>query len=351
MDQSRVSHLLQRSLLGIVLGIIYAQAAFEDSAELLPVSAITGLVMGLLTAWLDHYIFSGKIRRLRFLTVLAVRTITYLVVIVLTILSAAAIVQIMRNPGLGIGDLVKNPKLYAWLFEKSFSWGVFYSFMILLLVQYINVTIRLIGPQTLRNYIIGRYHQPKEEERIFMFLDIKNSTGMAEALGHFRWHKMLNDFFFDITRPVYDSKGSIYQYVGDEVVVTWIKERGVSNVNCIRCFYRIKKRIASRQERYLKKYGFNVEFKAGLHIGKVVTGEIGDYKRDIVFHGDAINTASRIQEECNRLKKEILLSSELLELLPLTEEFVPEYLEDIKLRGKEKPIRLNSIKVINGDGT
>lgn len=63
-------------------------------------------------------------------------------------------------------------------------------------------------------------------------------------------------------------------------------------------------------------YGLVPEFKAGAHSGEVIAAEIGDLKKGIVFSGDVLNTAARIQGECNRLGRRLLVSRELMEQLP-----------------------------------
>ncbi|MEM6766835.1 MAG: adenylate/guanylate cyclase domain-containing protein [Bacteroidota bacterium] len=340
MPERKVSHLIQRTLLGFVLGFLYAAAAY-DQENVLSLGAFTGALIGIITAWLDHYIFSGRIRRLRFSLTLLVRTVSYLASIFFCLVLMGSIY--FYGTGRRGEELLYALLHNSWVKEGSLIWTVLFSFALILAFQYINLTIRLLGPNTLANYLRGKYHKPVEEERIFMFLDLQSSTTIAEKLGHFRWHNMLNDFFFDIAEPVNVSLGAIYQYVGDEVVISWPKRRGVKNLNVIKCFYRIQRKIDQRRHRYQKKYGVNISFKAGCHIGKVISGEIGDLKREIVFHGDTVNTASRIQEECNRLQRKFLISGELLEELALGDEFIAEFMGSIQLRGKEVNINLFSI--------
>lgn len=43
------------------------------------------------------------------------------------------------------------------------------------------------------NLLLGRYHRPVAEERIFMFLDLNDSTAIAAALGPFRFNDFKND--------------------------------------------------------------------------------------------------------------------------------------------------------------
>ena len=42
---------------------------------------------------------------------------------------------------------------------------------------------RLLGQNVLLNFITGRYHKPRLEERILLFIDMEGSTGLAERLG------------------------------------------------------------------------------------------------------------------------------------------------------------------------
>jgi adenylate cyclase len=190
------------------------------------------------------------------------------------------------------------------------------------------------------NLIKGKYNTPKEEKRIFMFLDLNSSTAIAENLGDKKYHSFLRDFYSDITNPILDNKGEIYQYVGDEVVVAWRYNEGIERNQCVRCFFDIKDRIAVLKDKYLLRYGIWPSFKAGMHCGMVVVGEIGNIKRDITYSGDVLNTASRIQALCKELKQEVIASAELVEELQPLQAFAAQDLGMIKLRGKEKQMPL-----------
>jgi adenylate cyclase len=118
-----------------------------------------------------------------------------------------------------------------------------------------------------------------------MFLDINSSTTIAERLGNTKYHDLLKEFFADVTSPIIENKGEIYQYVGDEIVVTWASGDQVQYWNCIKCFFEIKLHIERHREKYLSNYGLVPSFKAGIHYGKVTVGEIGIIKRDITCSG------------------------------------------------------------------
>ena len=57
----------------------------------------------------------------------------------------------------------------------------------------------------------------------------------------------------------------------------------------------LKNRLKSRTAWYNQKFGVNPDFKAGIHLGEVTTGEIGALKKEIIFTGDVLNTTARIQ--------------------------------------------------------
>ncbi|RZK01060.1 MAG: adenylate/guanylate cyclase domain-containing protein, partial [Flavobacterium sp.] len=197
---------------------------------------------------------------------------------------------------------------FAFFSSHSFlSVGLFMASIILICQFYIEVSDN-IGQEVLTNLLKGKYHSPKVEERIYMFLDMKSSTTIAERLGHTRYFEMLKQYFSDLSDPVITYNGEIYQYVGDEMVVSWKLSNGLLNNNCIKCFFAMKAAIAKRSEAYIKTFGLVPDFKAGFHSGKVTTGEIGVIKKEIIFTGDVLNTTARIQELCNHLEVPIIIS-------------------------------------------
>lgn len=201
------------------------------------------------------------------------------------------------------------------------------------------------GQGVFKDIAIGKYHTPKEEKRVFMFLDLNSSTSIAERLGDETYHRMLRDFFADITNPILENHGSIYQYVGDEVIVSWEYRHGIEQAAAVNCFFDVKEHIEELREKYIKKYGFVPSFKAGIHCGEVVVGEVGIIKRDITYSGDVLNTTSRIQGMCNQFNEEVIVSEDLISRIRLAGRFTTALLGSIKLRGKEKELSLSSVRL------
>jgi len=200
-----------------------------------------------------------------------------------------------------------------------------------------------IGHGILINFFTGKYHAPKEEKRIFMFLDMKSSTTIAEKLGHIKYFELLKEYYFDLSEAIIEYSGEIYQYIGDEIVVSWKYKEGIENNNCIRCFFAMKEDLSKRMDWYTENFGLLPAFKAGFHIGKVTTGEIGALKKEIIFTGDVLNSAARIQGLCNRYRVDLLISGDVVKSLDLDSEFKIKSLGKNELRGKMVNIDLYTI--------
>jgi len=191
------------------------------------------------------------------------------------------------------------------------------------------------GPGNLRSFFMGRYFRPQREEHIFMFLDLRSSTYIAQVLGEQQYFNFIKDVIRDATPVILRHKGRIYQYVGDEITVSWWMNQGLNKLNCIRCPMEIRKIFNHRSSYYTAQYGVVPDFKAGLHCGPVMVGEIGVVKRDIAFSGEVVGTAARIQNRCNHLEVNLLISQDLKDLLPWEgSRLIPEHKGDLLIKGK-----------------
>ena len=200
------------------------------------------------------------------------------------------------------------------------------------------------GPGVFRKFLLGRYFKPRREERIFMFLDLRSSTAIAEELGEEQYFSFLREVFQFATPAILKHQGEIYQYVGDEIVISWEMEKGLRNANCINAYFDIQELLNQRKSYFLNKYAAYPEFKAGVHQGHVMAGEIGVVKREIAYSGDVLNTAARIQSKCNEFGVNLLFSNNLMGRLSLGN-LVPQELGDIELRGKQERVKLFTLQV------
>ncbi len=190
---------------------------------------------------------------------------------------------------------------------------------------------RLLGPRILVSLLTGRYHQPREEQRIVLFMDLRGSTQAAEKLGDKQFHRFLNQVFWDVTDPVLEAGGEIYRYVGDEIIVTWPVERGAGNAACVGCVFAVEDALAR---------GIEPRLRSALHAGPLIVGEMGDVKREIVMLGDTMNTTARIEGVCRTMQTDSIASAAALELSLLPPGVRAQNLGAVALRGKESGIEL-----------
>ena len=179
-----------------------------------------------------------------------------------------------------------------------------------------------------------------------MFLDLKDSTPYAEQLGHVRFSQLIQDCFYDLNKVVPNFNAEIYQYVGDEAILSWKPKDGIRDLNCIAVFFAFKEKLTEHVSNYQNKYGLVPEFKAGVNVGEATIAEVGDVKKEIAYHGDVLNTAARIQAVCNTYEKALLISEKLENLLHFTSEYKKVLVDEVSLKGKSKPIKIFSIEKV-----
>jgi adenylate cyclase len=206
-------------------------------------------------------------------------------------------------------DLAINPS-HLWE-DKTFFVTIIYVLLVAIVQSFIKIANEKFGKGVFLKILLGKYKKPKEEKRIFMFLDLKASTTIAESLGHFKYSQFIQDCFYDLNDIVPKYSAEIYQYVGDEAVLTWPYTKGLADNNCVALFFEFENLLKDKAPYYKEKYGQVPEFKAGLHGGKLMVAEVGVVKKELAFHGDVINTSARIQGECNKYDVSILISEQL----------------------------------------
>jgi adenylate cyclase len=248
------------------------------------VGVVIGVVLAAPLALLEESAFDERVRRLPFSVAILTKVFTYL----------GSVLGVFLLVGFVFGWLagLTMDDFWASMKEPIFAYQVGVGFLLYVVILFFRQLDRLLGPGVLLRYLLGRYHRPRREVRIFMFLDLKSSTTLAEELGHERYYGLVNEFFRDISGPVLDNAGEIYEYVGDEAVLTWEEEKGLKDARCLRVFFEIDRIIEGKQQQYLDLFGVVPEFKAGVHLGEVISAEIGDLKKGLVFNGDVLNTGA-----------------------------------------------------------
>jgi adenylate cyclase len=202
---------------------------------------------------------------------------------------------------------------------------------------------RLVGERTLRDIVLGRYHRSRTEERFFLFVDIAGSTPLAERIGPDAIHRFLSEVFRLASDPIDDHRGEVYQYVGDEIVITWTVAEGRAGARPVACFFGIEQTLARAAPQFEREFGAAPRLRGALHGGPVVTGEVGGSRRAIVYHGDVMNTTSRIEQATRDLGRQFLVSSDAMERLADLGRFALDDLGLQHLRGRAAAVHVYAV--------
>jgi adenylate cyclase len=203
---------------------------------------------------------------------------------------------------------------------------------------------RLIGFSELRRLLSGRYLQPREERRVFLIVDLKESSAAARRLGDLRYLRLLDAFFDDVADVALDHGAEIHKYVGDEAILTWLEASALDGARCALCPLALAQRVREASAEYRRSFGFVPSFRAVLHSGLIVAGEIGGLKRELAFVGDTLNTAARLLDVSRESGEDVVLSSALAARLHLPNGLTAVPLGDVRVRGKDGPLSVVALR-------
>ena len=275
----------------------------------------------------------GRLLDLPFAAHLAIKSIVYLISIL---------------AGLSIGSLLFPDVLPSVMSGLSVE-NVAAAIGISVVMQLGMAFNRLLGPRVLANLFSGRYHTPVIEDRIFLFLDLVESTSIAERIGPVAFLRLLNRFVKDVTASIVVHRGEIHKYVGDEIIATWPTELGIKNARCVMAVIAAKAALDAKGDDYETEFGVRPRFRAGMHFGNAVTGEMGTVKLEIAHLGDVVNTTARIQQSCREHGQWFLVSKELIDSvrsqIPPLPTFQLKQMGEIPLRGKQGAMSLTAIEI------
>lgn len=315
---------------------VVASAVKYEVYDYLIFGVVLGIMVGVVYTVVE-YVFDKFLTKSIYLGLtLVLKSIIYLILLIFSLSFIAFLAEDYLN--------VDFPNERGWWISNKIFWIVTaYFFICSLFFSFIRLSNDKFGKGVIFKMLIGRYRNPREVERIFMFLDLKSSTTHAEQLGHLKYSQLIQDCFFYLNKIINKYNANIYQYVGDEAVISWLPKRGIRRLNCIKLYFEFDRNLKKHARYYDRKYGIQPEFKAGLHCGKIIIAEVGTVKKELAYHGDVINSTSRIQEKCNEYDESLIISEDLLHRLKLTSKYEAVSLGDELLAGKTEELRIYAI--------
>lgn len=344
---SRRSRREWRIILWIILASAVISAYFGYAVTSGDEPPLRGVLQGILTSLLIatpitlFEVRRGRInslvwmRRLPLAGYFLVKVAFYCVVIVTALIVSRGVMSIGDRPFV--------------IFDPIFRNSVFFAIGMSVFGNLIVETGRLLGFGTLKNLLLGRYARPRNERKAFLLIDMKDSTGLAEKLGALRFHELLNAFFRDIADAAMECEAEIHKYVGDEVILTWPAGPALREGDCLACPFLARQNIVRNAALYRERFDAVPGFRAALHCGDIVAGEIGDVRREIAYVGDTLNVTARLLEASKGLRRDVLVSAELLASARLPPNIEAEPLPTLSIRGRDAPLEIAALSLGVGE--
>lgn len=285
------------------------------------ISALVGMVMGATHTFLYPLIIRTRNIIINF-------CLKFLIFILLSVSVCDVFFLVSGLPSLDFSHA--KPGLFAPALLDVFIYLIFIEIVVGILV-----TIRTnLGRNYLKKLIRSTYFSPKEEYRVFMFTDLKHSTSSAERLGSIDFSRFIQDCFKEFSNAALDFGGEIYQFVGDEVVTSWLAEKKFDYRDCVALHFSLCNRLERKKDYFRKEYGLFPEFRSSIHVGNVSAALVGEFKTEIAYHGGVLNLCSRLQEICRLTGRDLVVSQTFHHMLiKAPADYCFEEIEDIVLKG------------------
>ena len=329
--------ILVAAAIGAGYGVVLAPKGFSPLVSILVGIGngilISGSIAGIEIFLLREGTSMKRGLRLPFVAVVLLKTLAYAGIVSIVVVGAPQLAKIF--PGL----LRPTP-----LDRHTELITIGFSMMMTLVFVIILQAASLVGRRTFRNLVMGRYRQPRAERRFFLFVDVIGSTAIAERLGPLQAHRFLAAVFSATAEPIAVSRGEIYQYVGDEIVITWTEADGRLDARPLRCFFLMEEALRGLNDSFRAQFAAEPGLRGALHLGEVIAGEVGEQRRAIVYHGDVMNTASRLEQATRDLGCRFIASTTAVESCLEKNDFQLKDLGELALRGRRQPIRAFAVE-------
>ena len=298
--------------------------------------ALSGALIGAAVSSLIAFVLQApgtRLARASFMVTVAVRSLLYLVIF----LAAMAVAQLL---------VPNHPPARPVSISRD---DVLFCFGVTFVLSFLFEVNSLLGQNVLLSFVTGRYHRPQVEQRVFLIMDMKNSSAAAERLGEVDFHRLVNRLVVDLSGPIVLRDGQIHKYVGDELIATWPLAKGLKNATCVRACFAALARLVAHGADYEREFGMTAKVRASLHCGPVVVGEMGSVKKEIALSGDSLNTTARLLDACRDSGESVIASADLLDRLALPPGIAARSLGQIQLRGKGQAIGLCALAQAKAD--
>lgn len=152
------------------------------------IATLGTLVISIFVGSFDVFVLSRLLRKRPYGFKLMTKT-GFWVFCIVGFISLIVILIIASRQVLSYSDPALWEAYAAWLMSPLFATNVVYWGINVFIALFLVQVGEKFGPGVPLGFLRGQYHRPKEEDRIFMFLDLKSSTTLAEQLGHLKYSR------------------------------------------------------------------------------------------------------------------------------------------------------------------
>jgi class 3 adenylate cyclase len=149
-----------------------------------------------------------------------------------------------------------------------------------------------------------------------LFSDIRNFTTITETRQPDQLVLILNEYFTEMARIIFENQGSLDKYIGDAIVAVFGSLITLENSakNAVQAAIQMMKQMPVLNEKWMREYGFSMDIGIGINTGEVFLGNIGSPERmEFTVIGDTVNVASRFSGLAQ--PRQILITQETLNFL------------------------------------
>ena len=303
---------------------------------------VIGILMGALIGTFEIYLFHPRLQQNPFILMLTFRAIMYTLSIIAIVLVVVTMNRAFRHHQ-GFFEALRSEESRNYIVHGNFKVAIIFTFMAALFANFVRLISFKIGRGILTDFILGVYHKPKQMERIFVLLQITNAGDVLRRSNIETYHHFLNGIYSALSIVAMRHHGYVYEYVDDHMIVYWKATR--KNWAASLADFHAEALIVMKcdEDYYKNTYGLIPGLVFTAHGGSVIQAEVGELKTEIVFHGDVLNTASRIGNVAIEQGDPFVISDYVFNHMREIEGIKTVSIGVFELRGKSKAVSLYSI--------
>jgi adenylate cyclase len=168
----------------------------------------------------------------------------------------------------------------------------------------------------------------------FLFTDVRGFTSLSEKLEPEQVTEIMNKALTIQSDAVKKYGGMVDKYIGDAMMAIFNAplDLDMHEDRAILSAIEIKKKM--------REAGLGIDIGIGINSGVAVIGNMGSETRfDFTALGDAVNLAARMESSCKEVGEDIVIAQGTAEQTDIK----LDRLNDIYVKGKEKPIQIYTI--------